>query len=386
MTRKNRFGSILVLCLVILVSQTYSETRGQRQNRLNNRPQRYPVSQQSDQGSIPSRSRSEFEAMRQKMQSRHQQQATDVIPLDVRPLDVEGRPVVGTLYGTHLLYNDTSQAKDLFDRVSDVSLRRLIIRDGRIGGEGSRGGGNSKKKRTTISIPPSQDKAPLYVVHREKQLCALREITTAEASNPIIVPLEQACRIIGTVTSSQMSQQGRPLPWVEVNVYWQDYQPITYRTPLQETNPMMPSGGPTAQEHTPFTLYLPPGDYRLEIRAGDEIPPHKLSITVNADQRQIDLGSIDMPASPFLAQYGQAAPECSVKTWPNGRPVLLSDLVGRPIILFFFDKLERPTEAGGHSPSSSPKPVSMSRTGGSSGGVAGGGGGGAVGDIQQLRR
>ncbi|MCP4452364.1 MAG: hypothetical protein GY809_12955 [Planctomycetes bacterium] len=326
MTRKYIIRTILLLCLVTLLSQTFAQNRDQGSGRM------------------PNQALAEIKAKLQKIESRTQTQTHSL--LDVRPVDAKGESLVGCLYGTHLVYNNESQAKDIFKELRGLPVRRLRISDGRIRGGGQSLRSGNSDQSTSLTIPPSLDEAPLYVVHQEKRLCLLREITAAEAKRTIKPRLGPACRITGTVTSSQLSQQGRFLQSLEIRVFWRNYQPITYRTPLESQFLTMTPGESLGQEHTPFTLHLPPGTYRLAINAGNEVPNHELSLIVKAGQNHINLGTIDMPSSPFLAQYGQMAPEFgSIKSWLKQSPTSLADLKGRPLVLFFANRLTIPTIA-----------------------------------------
>ena len=79
-----------------------------------------------------------------------------------------------------------------------------------------------------------------------------------------------ACRVTGTVTCTRLQQMQRCLPWIEIDVCWDSHHPITYRHPMPNPRLLHPEERAQQLEAYTFELLLPPGIYRLKIRAGKE--------------------------------------------------------------------------------------------------------------------
>lgn len=322
-------------------------------------------------------SRADYERHKREVEARRREREANTIHIEVRAHGPQDQEVPVLLFGTHVLYNDEHLADNPL-RGAGVSIKTLKIRDGEVRG---RSGSSSTygHKATRQSMLRTQPKAALYILSRDRRLAALAEITPKEAEQPVEVLMRPACRVTGIITSSALIRKGRLLPHAEVDVHWQDHQPLTYRMPIKAVRPSEPPK--PGVERYRFTCYLPPGGpYVLEMQAGGDIASKRMPVTVNPGQTHIDLGLIDLPLAPMVALEGAAAPEFDpAPTWIRGKPVTLSELKGKPIVIYFTNGLNL-VKGGGRvgAQGSSPRRSSVSRRGVSGGSFGGGGAAGGV--------
>ena len=362
-----------------------SRDRTARQARARRRPASNTQRFQYQSGA----SRAEYEAARKQIEAQRKQEPPAGPPLEVIALDSQDQPVPGVWFGTRVLYNTTVLAQSPFLGAKGVRLRYLTMQHGEIIDKGS-ASRNYGGKSTKLSFPDGQDRAALYVFHRERALCALQEISPSDSQAPLTVSMARACQITGRVTSERLQQMTQFLPWIEIDVYWKTHQPITYRYPMQKPRPSDPPKLTAGVEDHVFELLLPPGTYRMEIRAGEEVDMYERTLHIKEGQTQLDLGSVDMQTTPFMSLPGQDAPALGpALTWISGKPTQLSDLKGQPIVLNLTEQMQNTARGGAGGSSATPsRSIRSSRGGVTMGAMSGGGssGGWVASDQRQLRR
>lgn len=90
-----------------------------------------------------------------------------------------------------------------------------------------------------------------------------------------------------------------------------------------------------------FEFQLPPGKYRLSFSAvgtsGATFNGQTREIVVDKDQKDYEIGEIDLPISKSTGLYGHLAPELTgIIAWQNTPPISIKDLKGKVIVLDFF--------------------------------------------------
>jgi len=86
-----------------------------------------------------------------------------------------------------------------------------------------------------------------------------------------------------------------------------------------------------------FSLSLPPGDYRLSLRATDCIAAPEKAVTIAADAKELDLGTTDLAPTVLARLYGKPPPEWTVSDARGaGKAIKLADLKGRWVLVEFW--------------------------------------------------
>ncbi len=86
-----------------------------------------------------------------------------------------------------------------------------------------------------------------------------------------------------------------------------------------------------------FSLQLPPGEYRLTLRATDCIAAREKTVTIAADAKELDLGTTDLAPTVLAKLYGKAPPEWSVSDARGvDKAVKLADFKGKWVLLEFW--------------------------------------------------
>jgi hypothetical protein len=175
-------------------------------------------------------------------------------------------------------------------------------------------------------------KVGIFVLHEERKIGATCDISKDDTRGVIELKLMPVCHVYGKLGSEGLKQVGRPLSWTNVYFGWsRDSFGIFSHTSDQQR----------------FEFFVPPGKYELYAygSGGDGSDPSRTSastehktqiVEVKENQRQLDLGSIDLPPTKIATFIGKQAPEIGpIQAWKNGSPVKLSDLKGKAVILNF---------------------------------------------------
>jgi hypothetical protein len=183
---------------------------------------------------------------------------------------------------------------------------------------------------------PQMDREVVYVLHENRKLGAMVELERQDADMTFEVSLAPVCQVHGILESPALDAIGMPLSTAIVEIGWNGRDPLNRM--FHET-----------QGDKQFTFLLPPGRYELKYygsgsggRAGG-LPGLSAStkyettlFEVPPDQRDLDLGVIEMHPTKLTTLIGRPAPELGpIKAWKNGSPVTLADLKGQIVYLYF---------------------------------------------------
>jgi beta-lactamase regulating signal transducer with metallopeptidase domain/peroxiredoxin len=229
--------------------------------------------------------------------------------------DSDGWPVAGAQVGTNV---DTRDVSTLGRKLS------FSVRDGEH--NISNDWGEIVLTREKLFLPswPADVKTLLYVLHEDRNIGAVCEISRDDPRREIPLTLEPVCHVHGKLDSEGLKKVGRPLTWTNVYLSWN-------RDSFGVLSHM--------SEEQRFEFFVPPGKYELDAYGSGEgastesVHP---KIEVEAGQSELDLGIIDLPATKVSSLIGQPAPELGpIKAWKNSPPVKLADLRGKLVILHF---------------------------------------------------
>jgi peroxiredoxin len=167
-------------------------------------------------------------------------------------------------------------------------------------------------------------KRALYVLHEERKIGAVCEISKDDKQQVIELTLEPVCHVYGKLDSEGLKKVGRPLTWTNVYLSWN-----------RDSHGVMSH---SSQEQR-FEFFVPPGKYQLYAYGSGEGTSTETAspkIVIEPGQSELDMGTIDLPAKKLSTLIGKPAPEIGpIKTWKNGSPVKLADLHGKLVILHF---------------------------------------------------
>ena len=248
----------------------------------------------------------------------------------LRLVDSDGVPVSGAKVGDHvktvdipwlnsnLRWSLRSEDKDRSNRLGEITLTRDKL------------------------FPPSWSadrKMGLYILHEERRIGAICELSKDDKRQVIELKLEPVCRVHGRLDSEGLKKVGRPLTWTNV-----------YMSRRGDNSRILSH----LSEEQRFEFSVPPGEYELdvygsvdgastkyELKASGSVDGTSTKIVqpkvnIKAGQSELDMGVIDLPPTKLSTLLGQAAPELGpIKAWKNGSSVKLADLRGKPVILHF---------------------------------------------------
>lgn len=82
--------------------------------------------------------------------------------------------------------------------------------------------------------------------------------------------------------------------------------------------------------------FLPPGEYMIEA-GSSTCTDLSMPFTIKAGARELDIGTLDLPAHPLVLLEGKRAPELEdVIEWKNGPAITLAQLRGKVVLLDFW--------------------------------------------------
>jgi thiol-disulfide isomerase/thioredoxin len=220
----------------------------------------------------------------------------------VRLVDLDGKPVEGARVGdfgnfrggTGEAAGDTSGWRYSSDVVSD---------------------GNGTAQITNKHTRPDC----IVARHVSRGLVAIQSLSEGRPNDVITVTMRPECRISGQLVSKELEARRRKITWTNVYLHMDDNRPLA-----------------CSSEQAEFHFFVPPGTYKLEAY-GEEIHALCRTVTVKAGERQLGLGSIEMPPKRLVLLEGSPAPEFrDVVAWKNSNPIRLSDLRGKVVLLQFW--------------------------------------------------
>jgi thiol-disulfide isomerase/thioredoxin len=173
----------------------------------------------------------------------------------------------------------------------------------------------------------SRNKAQLFVLHEERRLGAIIDLTPADMAEPVEVTLEPLCFVRGKVDCPEMEAEGHVMKKITA---WVD-------PPTPGTEPVAMS----ESDKQRFGMLLPAGTYELQMGAiatdGATYSRLTQEVTVEKGQEQLDLGTLHFESSRLSQLLGKPAPELSgIIEWRNGSPLTMEQLRGKVVVLDFW--------------------------------------------------
>ena len=172
--------------------------------------------------------------------------------------------------------------------------------------------------RFTMSLQFYTKAIPLMAVDRAGKSGGSAVVEAASAAKPVTIKLEPLVHVHGRFVCKETGQ--RP-PWTNV-----------YMTQMPTKARVLACDSERAE----FSFALPPGEYRFH-GYGTNIKNHYQNITLSSARPDVDLGTIDVPATVIGKHIGKAPPAWKV-TDARGlkKDVRLEDFKGKWVLLEFW--------------------------------------------------
>ncbi|MDB5345346.1 MAG: resA 7 [Schlesneria sp.] len=229
-------------------------------------------------------------------------------PFSVKLVDEDGKPVEGATVGVFPYIGEKGSA--------------LTIDDG-IGWHYMYGATSDADGIATLSDGAiGMDLACVVARHTGRQLTAVWKIDSGKlnsAKTAETIVLHLACRVSGKLVCRDLTDRNRPIGGTTAILSFGGGRALTCFSTDQT-----------------FQFFAPPGDYELQSH-GANLHIVKTGVQIKPGQRELDLGSIEQPATRLALLIGEPAPEFSgVKCWKNSPGVNVADLKGKCVILDFW--------------------------------------------------
>ena len=224
--------------------------------------------------------------------------------LTVRIIDEDGKPVADAQAGFKYVENFGNPSKFLPGLKSD--------KDGLVKFAG---------EECEKAVP----QMGIYARHADRHLVAVHDTAEASAENMLTLEMVPECDVSYRLSCSQMS--GSKHIWgsdVAQMMGWG----------FTSGNKNLAQG--TALPEALIHVYLPPGKYGM-YTYGNYLINAKLPVEIQPGQRELNLGTIDHPATNLGLLIGQPAPELhDVIEWKNGPAPKFAELRGKVVLLEFW--------------------------------------------------
>jgi len=164
-----------------------------------------------------------------------------------------------------------------------------------------------------------QTKKPivLYCLYEDK-FARFIEVNPDDADKEIYINLLAACRVAGTIKSSELAELGLPLELTNVFVYRGEDRLMS-----------------CLNKNADYEFILPEGEYTLKV-TGKRIFDYFENIFIEPEQKTSQF-DFDIPADRLAHLIGKEAPELrQIKGWLNVENLTLSDLRGKVAVLYIF--------------------------------------------------
>jgi thiol-disulfide isomerase/thioredoxin len=164
-----------------------------------------------------------------------------------------------------------------------------------------------------------QTKQPisLYGLYEDKFACFI-EVNPDDTGKEIYMNLAPACRLAGTIKSTELTKLGQSIEWTNVFIYRGEDRLMS-----------------CANTNANYEFLLPPGEYTLRV-TGKRLFDYFENIFIEPDRKTSHF-NFDIPANCLAHLIGKQAPELKqIKGWLNNEQMNLSDLRGKVVVLYIF--------------------------------------------------
>jgi len=165
---------------------------------------------------------------------------------------------------------------------------------------------------------PDEAVAAVYAWHAHRNLVGVGQFRRDQKTVRIVVTMVPPCRVQASVVSSELSQLDRMGDQVVGYIRFGGW-------------PILSCASARGSLSVEFLLL--PGQYEFRgSTSGSQFGTR--TFEVKPGQRELDLGTIDVPANTFTRLLGKPAPELEgITHWAFGKPVRLVDLRGKVVLL-----------------------------------------------------
>jgi thiol-disulfide isomerase/thioredoxin len=164
-----------------------------------------------------------------------------------------------------------------------------------------------------------QSKQPvsLYGLYEDKFACFM-EVNPDDFGKEIYMNLTPACRLTGTIKSTELANLGQPLELTNVFVYRGEDRLMS-----------------CLNKNADYEFLLPAGEYTIRV-TGKRLFDYFENIFIEPDRKTSQF-NFDIPADRLAHLIGKQAPELKqIKGWLNAERLNLSDLRGKVVVLYIF--------------------------------------------------
>lgn len=170
-----------------------------------------------------------------------------------------------------------------------------------------------------------------YILFESRGWVGYKHVLEGSTGSRVEIRLEPACRVHGQLTSPGMDRLGHSLSKTATFVYDSRGRVVMYFVSNQSR----------------YEFLLPSGRYELECfgegPAGIETRRLRWPVTIEAGQRDIDAGLVDLAPTRLAELYGKPAPELDgVTEWRGPPPPEFRRLGGSIVVLTFWASWSRP--------------------------------------------
>jgi thiol-disulfide isomerase/thioredoxin len=233
-------------------------------------------------------------------------------PFTVRVMDKQGLAVSGAFVGQH--------AGRIADRGPDWEFAGVIenskFRPAVTGADGQTEmfvDDIARQDLVLVARHASRKLTGLKKMSRDQLVAASRDKSTIEIS------LQPECRVRGKLQSTGLIELRQKLKNTVADVELDGRGILTF-----------------ISSHQSYEFFLPPGSYTLESYGNDTVVK-QLPFQVPEAKAELDLDVIDLPPTNMARLIGKPAPEIrDVIAWKNTKPLKLSDLHGKYVLLDFW--------------------------------------------------
>ena len=170
-----------------------------------------------------------------------------------------------------------------------------------------------------------------YALYEARGWVGYKQVLEGSTGSRVDIRLEPACRVHGELTSRGFDRLGYPLSKTIAFLYDSRDRLLMY----------------FVSERGRYEFLVPSGRYILECigqgPAGIQTERLRWPLKIEADQRELDGGLVDLLPTRLAELYGKPAPPlANIVEWKGEQPPSLEKLVGNVVVLVFWGSWSRP--------------------------------------------